>query len=250
MPSPYETLGVRRDASAAEVKAAWRRLRASLHPDRNKAATAQAQFVAARAAYELLLDPRERAAYDLLHPPVPGADILATLRVPVPVALHGGSVPLGDRAVAVPPGVAAGDRLRIRGAGEAGEPPGDLLVTVELVDDEQLRHEVRRDLAGRVCCDLVVDLSVTWLEALRGAVVAIPTPGGFVEEAIAPGTRDGHRFRVAGRGLGRTSPGDLVAIVRLVPPPAEPLLLDLLQLLQADAGRAARARLAEQMRRA
>jgi curved DNA-binding protein CbpA len=64
-PDPYEALGVRRDASGADISRAYRRRARELHPDSRPADSEAAdQFRAAAAAYELLSDPARRAAYD------------------------------------------------------------------------------------------------------------------------------------------------------------------------------------------
>jgi DnaJ-class molecular chaperone len=61
----YETLGVERDASAAEVKRAFRRLARELHPDVNDHdPKAEEKFKAAAEAYEVLSDPERRRTYD------------------------------------------------------------------------------------------------------------------------------------------------------------------------------------------
>ena len=61
----YETLGVARNASDAEVTKAFRRLAMKLHPDRNPGdKSMEAKFKEAKEAYEILSDPQKRAAYD------------------------------------------------------------------------------------------------------------------------------------------------------------------------------------------
>ncbi len=61
----YETLGVARNASDAEIKKAYRRMAMKYHPDRNPGdASAEEHFKAAKEAYEILSDPQKRAAYD------------------------------------------------------------------------------------------------------------------------------------------------------------------------------------------
>ncbi len=65
MRNPYEVLGVPRDASPDDLKAAFRRLAARHHPDRNPGdADAQQRFKDVNAAYQLLSDPQKRAMFD------------------------------------------------------------------------------------------------------------------------------------------------------------------------------------------
>jgi molecular chaperone DnaJ len=61
----YETLGVGRDASEAEIKKAFRDLARQYHPDVNKDPDAEARFKEINEAYETLRDPQKRRAYDL-----------------------------------------------------------------------------------------------------------------------------------------------------------------------------------------
>ncbi|WP_171209133.1 MULTISPECIES: DnaJ C-terminal domain-containing protein [unclassified Ruegeria] len=62
---PYSVLGVAKDASAAEIKKAYRRIAKDCHPDLKPGdAEAEAKFKAAAAAYDLLKDPETRARYD------------------------------------------------------------------------------------------------------------------------------------------------------------------------------------------
>src|SRR5690606_6930185 len=64
-PDFYETLGVERNADAAALKSAYRKLAMRYHPDRNPGdAEAERRFKEISEAYETLKDPQRRAAYD------------------------------------------------------------------------------------------------------------------------------------------------------------------------------------------
>lgn len=65
MPDPYSVLGVKREASADEVKRAYRKLAKTWHPDRNAGnPKAQARFAEINSAYEIVGDEAKRKAYD------------------------------------------------------------------------------------------------------------------------------------------------------------------------------------------
>ncbi len=65
MADPYQTLGVQRGASEADIKKAYRKLAKELHPDRNKDNPKAAErFSQVTQAYDLLSDKDKRARYD------------------------------------------------------------------------------------------------------------------------------------------------------------------------------------------
>jgi molecular chaperone DnaJ len=115
----------------------------------------------------------------------------------------------------IPAGVADGQRIRLKGKGEAGErggPAGDLIVTV---------HVQAHEMFGRKGDNLTLKLPVTFAEAALGATVKVPTlDGPSVSVKIPAGTTNGRVLRVRGKGVTRRdgTRGDLLVTVEVVVP--------------------------------
>ncbi len=62
----YDILGLGRDASADEIKRAYRKLARKFHPDVSEEADAEERFKEVQEAYEVLKDTHKREAYDRL----------------------------------------------------------------------------------------------------------------------------------------------------------------------------------------
>lgn len=132
MSDPYEVLGVSQDASADEIKAAFRKLAAKHHPDRNPGDdSAQARFKEINAAYQVLSDPQKRAMFDRFGAAgVGGAGAGAAASNP-----FAGGVPfdIADFVSNIPMDGIFGDllgRLGVR-PGERGDIRKELLITLE-----------------------------------------------------------------------------------------------------------------------
>jgi molecular chaperone DnaJ len=115
--------------------------------------------------------------------------------------------------VRIPPGVADGQRIRLKnrgGAGHNGGPPGDLFVVVRVGS---------HPLFGRKGRNLTLTLPVTYPEAALGATVAVPTLDEPVTLRLPPGTQSGRTFRVKGRGVpAGGGVGDLLVTVEVTVP--------------------------------
>lgn len=89
MRTHYEVLGVKRNASAEDVRRAFRRLVLQHHPDRSRAPGAAERFREITGAYEVLRDPAARADYDRTlesHDPKPQAKAPTPPQPPKPYA--------------------------------------------------------------------------------------------------------------------------------------------------------------------
>ncbi|MDR3068263.1 MAG: J domain-containing protein, partial [Cellulomonas sp.] len=111
----------------------------------------------------------------------------------------------------VPAGVRDGQKIRLRGKGRPGDPPGDLVIEVHVEPHPVFTAEGN---------NLRVAVPVTFDEAVLGAQVDVPTLDGTkVKVKVPAGTPSGRTLRVKGRGLTTSKgPGDLLVNVQVVVP--------------------------------
>lgn len=130
-----------------------------------------------------------------------GADLTHELEIPFQTAITGGEARLRLRrpnakeetiAVKIPAGIDHGQTIRLRGQGEQGARPGDLLILIKVAP-----HPFYRRQGG----DLEVRVPVTLAEAALGAKIDVPTPRGVVSVKVPPGTSSGKRLRIKGQGV-------------------------------------------------
>jgi curved DNA-binding protein len=279
----YATLGVDKNATADQIKQAYRRLARKYHPDVSKEPDAAQRMAAINEANTVLSDPEKRAAYDALGrrpqgqdfrpppdwdagfefsgadfgageeqfsdffaslfgraararrgadaPQMRGGDHHAKVVIDLADAYLGATRPvtlrsarLDDRGhvvtdertldVTIPKGVRAGQHIRLRGQGApgfGGGPAGDLYLEIEFRPDERYAVD-GRDITQRV--------PVAPWEAALGATIEVPTPAGRVEVSVPPNSGNGRRLRLRGRGIPGSPPGDLYLQLELVLPPA------------------------------
>ncbi len=118
--------------------------------------------------------------------------------------------------VKIPAGIDEGQRIRLRGEGEAGVrggTPGDLMVQVFIKPHKIFQ---RRDY------DLFCEMPISFTMAALGGKVEIPTIDGTRGELKIPeGTQSGKQFRLRGKGvraIGSDARGDLFVQVRVETP--------------------------------
>jgi molecular chaperone DnaJ len=104
-------------------------------------------------------------------------------------------------AIEVPAGIEDGQRMRIAGAGHAGEagaPAGDLYVEVRVAEDERFERDGS---------DLISLVSLPATEAMLGTKMMVPTLDGEEEIEVEPGTQPGTEKVLRGMGLPRLNSG-------------------------------------------
>ncbi len=287
----YEVMGVAEDASADDIKKAYRRLARKYHPDVSSAPGAEEKFKALGEAYEVLKDPDKRDEYDTLRkygafageqfsPPPDwqsraefseggytevdprqfseffeamygrrggvgtqaggprsrgfafrGEDVNARISIGLAEAYSGTTRTfslqinrLDDNGIptpelitlkaTIPAGVINGQKIRLRGQGQAGiggGENGDLFLEVALV------HDPRFSVDGR---DVTLVLPISPWEAILGATLDVPTLGGRVKLTIPAAANAGQKLRLKGKGLPGKPAGDQYVVLRIVVPQA------------------------------
>jgi len=132
-------------------------------------------------------------------------------------ACHGAGMVPGSETIDVniPAGVNEGSRIRLAGKGEPGSgggPPGDLYIVTHVRPHPMFKREGD---------SLLLDLPIKVSEAMNGAEVTVPTPGGPVQLKVPRGTRSGQRLRLKGKGVPNLKtkvPGDMYVTVRVQVP--------------------------------
>ena len=115
--------------------------------------------------------------------------------------------------VKIPPGVADGDRIRLKGQGAPGigeSASGDLYLRIRLVPHPLF------DVEGH---NLIITLPIAPWEAALGGKVTLPTLSGKIQLTVPANSQSGQRLRVKGKGLpGKQLQGDLYAVLKVVMP--------------------------------
>ena len=219
MRNPYEVLGVKRDASEAEIKSAFRKLAKKHHPDRNKDdPKAQERFAEVNTAYEIVGDKDKRKQFDRGEIDAEGKQRFQGFEG---FGQQPGSGGFGNFG-----GGARTFRWSTGGGAGGGNPfeSDDILSEIlgGMGGGAKRGGGSTRPAAARGD-DLSVTAAITLEQLARGdkARVDLPT-GKTYEVSVPPGTKSGHVIRL--KGMGRPGlmggpAGDVLITVEFVPHP-------------------------------
>lgn len=258
MQNPYQTLGVNRDATADDIKRAYRKLASKHHPDRGGDTKT---FQEIQTAYDTLSDPNRRAAYD--NPGFGGFgggfradapfdfqtifDIFGTrfqqphqqqqrrqqarmsLWITLRDAAQGGKRTIsvgtaqGTQAVEIeiPLGIDNGDTVQYPGIGPGG---------MDLIVSYRIHSDARFDRQG---LNLFTNHQVDIWQLITGGTTQVKDIlGNTLELSIPARTQPGTTVRLRGRGLKNNvgAQGDmLVQLQARIPDHIDPELLSLIE---------------------
>ena len=190
----YKILGVSKDADAATIKKAYRKLAKDLHPDANSGdKKIEEKFKAVSEAYDVVSDPKRRAEYDEAR-------------------RYGAAGPMGGR----------------RGPGGPGGFPGGQNVNVEDLFGGGDLSDIFGGLFGggrrgpRKGADLETSVTISFEDSIHGVTMPLRLSTGNVSARIPAGVKNDQRIRLKGKGQPgeQNAPaGDLFINVAVSPHP-------------------------------
>ena len=196
----YEVLGVKPDASADEIKSAYRKLARKYHPDVSKEKNAEERFKDINEAFEALKDPERRGAYDQAR--ASGFRAGDEFR---PQGGHGGGFDFdfGDAENGQFSDFFESLFGRKRGAAGGGG------------------RRARSEGAGEVRAELEVDLATAYAGGKQRFSLQGPRGTRTLEVKIPQGIQAGQTIRLSGQGhVGPDgTPGDLLLQIKVRPDP-------------------------------
>ena len=201
---PYAALGLKKSASDAEIKKAYRKIAKDSHPDLNPGdSAAEGKFKAAAAAYDLLKDKKQRRRFDAGEIDASGAEKQPERKFYRDYAEH--------------PGHSYGNTHGYEDFGDMSDVFADIL--------RQRQAQGARGAYGAGMnargADVRYMLQVDFLEAAKGAKKPITLPSGDnLQVSIPEGTTDGQVIRLRGKGgegYGKAARGDAYVTINITP---------------------------------
>ena len=209
MRDPYEVLGVAKNASAKDIKSAYRKLAKTHHPDQNPDdPKAKDRFAAANQAYEILGDEKSRAAFDRGEIDADGKPRFQGFE-----GAQGGDPFAGFRRQQRGPG---GARFEFRSGGDPfGGGSADIFSEIFGQAFSQ-QAGMGGQQRGRAGADVNVTLDITIEEAATAPKVTAMFPDGRKLSVKLPAyVEDGQTIRLKGQGeQGPGGAGDALVKIR------------------------------------
>ncbi len=201
--SLYETLGVSPNASADEIKKAYRKLARKYHPDINKDPKAEEKFKEINAAYEILSDPEKRAKYDKF-----GDDMFGGQNFHDFTQSHANAADLDEILRNIFGGGGFGGFSAGFGGGFGGRRSGGF-------EDFGFGGGF-----GAPDLDVRAKITIPFDVALKGGTHSINYNGQNFDVRIPAGIKTGDKLRLRGKGKTyQNSTGDLILSVEVAPSP-------------------------------
>lgn len=242
----YTTLGIKRNASQADIKQAYRQLAKKYHPDVSEEANAETHFKKIVEAYDTLKNPEKRRHYDSLdatgNSPFAGfdPDIFGDLfkQTPtkkpstqtspntatnqpssqtIPFAIELEDVFYGASKtftlsngktinVTIPQGIEEGKKIRLPQMADNG---GDLLLAIHINPHKYFKQQGN---------DLHIEQTISAQDAQTGTTLQLDTLVETIAVTIPANTQSGDTIQLNGKGLPYTPTGQLIMTIQVEKP--------------------------------